>query len=137
MSVRKDERKEGELQVLNACAKLTRYSIDRCSSEKIFPKKNRWIMSNKVADTAINIMINIQSANSVFVSSKSDYELRRRYQNIAHANISALLGLIDIAYQCFEIEHRVVEFWTELAVEADSKLVGWMRSDKKRYKDYV
>ena len=44
MSVRQNERGEGNLQVLNACRNLAVYTVNVCKQEKVFPKSQRWII---------------------------------------------------------------------------------------------
>ena len=43
MSVRKGDRGEGKLQVLNKARELKKYSLARLKNEKTFPKSTRWL----------------------------------------------------------------------------------------------
>lgn len=137
MSVRKSERSQGKLQVLNLAKDLCVYTLTICKNEKIFPKSGRWLITSKIAGEAVDAMTCIRRANAVLVGngddSASEYAYRRAQQLEAHAHINALLSLIDIAFALNSIEPHRIEYWTQLAVETDEKLKAWMRSDKDRF----
>ena len=134
LSVRKGDRSEGTLQVLNDIRILSKYTIDRCRSEKVFPKSSRWVMAKPIMDECIGALTCVRRANAVFVGNEVDnWRYRRNQQVQAHSHIDALLTLIDLAYTSFNLEPHQVEYWTKLAVEADDKLKAWMKSDKDRY----
>ena len=133
MSVRQGDRQQGKLQVLDLSRNLTKYSITACKNEKIFPKSQRWIMSQRIVNEAIDATTCIRRANATYVNDEQTYKYRRGEQLKAHASLNALLTLIDIAYDSFDIETRKIAFWTKLVVDTDEKLKTWMKSDKERY----
>lgn len=133
MSVRKGDRAEGKLQVLNCSLKLAEYTMQICRSEKIFPKSQRWIMSQRLVNECLDAVTCIRRANAVRVENESSRDYRRAQQMEAHSHICAMLSLIDLAHRVFDVELRRVEYWVQLAVDTDNKLVSWMRSDKERY----
>lgn len=133
MSVRKGDRTSGKLEVLNCISVLSSHTIRTCRSEKVFPKSSRWIMAKPIVDECISAFTCVRRANSVLVKTQQDYEYRRSQQVEAHSHLEALLSLIDLAYNAFDIEARRVEYWTGLVLQADELLKSWMRSDKKRY----
>ena len=49
MSVRKGDRGEGKLQVLNKARELKKYSLARLKNEKTFPKSTRWLYAAPIA----------------------------------------------------------------------------------------
>lgn len=137
MSVRKGERSEGKLQVLKLSADLCVYTLKLCKNETIFPKSQRWLLTSKIANEAVDVMSCVRRANSVLLAAsptlESDYAYRHSQQVEAHSHIGALYSLMDIAYQMNGIEEHRIEYWTQLAMETDEKLKAWMRSDKERY----
>lgn len=134
MSVRDGDRAEGTLEVLNDIRVLGQYTIQKCKSEKIFPKSSRWILAKPIVDECISALSCVRRANAVYVHTKMDYDYRRNQQVQAHSHLDAMLSLIDLAYNSFSIESKQIEFWTGLVLKADDKLKAWMKSDKERYK---
>ena len=73
--------------------------------------------------------------NSVFVRDESDYALRKQYQTKALASTYSLLSMMDISYRVFGIENSRMEHWTKIAVEVQTMLRNWRKSDIDRYKN--
>ena len=135
MSVRKCDRNEGNLQVLNLSLNLAVYTLQICHNEKVFPKSQRWIMTQRIVNECLDAVTCIRRANAVLVQDEQGRAYRHAQQIEAHSHIGALLSLIDLAHRVFGIELRRVEHWTRVAVETDDKLKAWMKSDKERYKE--
>lgn len=137
MSVRKGDRTVGNLQVLELAKQLVKYTLERVASERCIPKKQRWVLGDKIASACLNAVTNIRKANSVLVQTHEDYMLRRKYQNEAHAELGALYALVDVALNIYPIPSSTVETWSNLIYDTDEKLKAWMRSDKERYKNVI
>ena len=135
MSVRKGDRGEGKLQVLNTARELKKYSLGIVRSEKHFPKSTRWLYASPIAEEIREACICIRHANSVYVSSEDEYRYRRMEQTKAHAHLDALLDLIDDAYDAGYIEGRQVEYWTGLILQTDDLLKAWIKSDREKYQE--
>lgn len=135
MSVVKSKREEGTLTVLTKANELAVYSIHICSNEKNFPKRYRWCITTKIVDAVMDINNNINMANSVYVTSTSDYEIRHGFQTRGLAATYSLLSMIDIAYRAFGIESERIKYWTGLAFEVQNLLRNWRKSDAERYKN--
>ena len=133
MSVRKGDRGEGKLQVLNKARELKKYSLGIVRSEKHFPKSTRWLYASPIAEEIREACICIRHANSVYVSSEDEYRYRRMEQTKAHAHLDALLDLIDDAYDAGYIDGRRVDFWTGLILQTDDLLKAWIKSDREKY----
>lgn len=133
MSVRKGDRNEGKLQVLNKARALKTYTIDRA---KTFPKSTRWIYAAPIVNEIRAACISIRHANSVHFPSEyqKDNEYRRREQILAHASLDALLDLIEDAYAAHYISGDQLDYWTGLVVEADELLKAWIKSDTAKLK---
>ena len=121
MSVRKGDRGEGKLQVLNKARELKKYTLGLIKSEKHFPKSTR------------EACVCIRHANSVFVTNDEEYTYRRMEQVKAHAHLDALLDLADDAYDAGYISGNQVEYWTGLILKTDDLLKAWIKSDKEKY----
>ncbi len=135
MGVRKGDRGEGKLQVLNKARELKKYSLTLIKSEKNFPKSTRWLYASPIVDEVRSACVCIRHANSVYVTSEEEYKYRRMEQVKAHANLDALLDLIDDAYDANYISGNQVEFWTGLILQTDDLLKAWIKSDKEKYEN--
>ncbi len=133
MSVRKGDRGEGKLQVLNKARELKEYSLNIVKSEKNFPKSTRWLYASPIVNEVRSACICIRHANSVYVTTEEEYKYRRMEQVQAHANLDALLDLIDDAYDAGYVSGKQVEHWTGLILQTDDLLKAWIKSDKEKY----
>lgn len=133
MSVRKGDRGEGKLQVLNKARELKKYSLTIVKSEKNFPKSTRWLYAYPIVNEIREACICIRHANSVYVTNAEEYNYRRMEQVQTHAHLDALLDLIDDAYDAGYISGKQVEFWTGLILQTDDLLKAWIKSDKEKY----
>lgn len=134
MSVKKGDRGEGKLQVLNKARELKKYSLTIVKSEKNFPKSTRWIYASPIVTEVREACICIRHANSVFVTNNDEYNYRRMEQVKAHAHLDALLDLIEDSYEAGYISGKQVEYWTGLILQTDDLLKAWIKSDKEKYK---
>ena len=117
MSVRKGDRGEGKLQVLNKARELKNYSLSQLKNDKHFPKSTRWLYAAPIAAEVREACVCIRHANSVYVTTAEEYNYRRMEQVKAHAHLDALLDLIDDAYGAGYISDDKVEFWTGLILK--------------------
>lgn len=134
MSVRKGDRGEGKLQVLNKAREFKKYSLTIVKSEKNFPKSTRWLYASPIVNEVREACICIRHANSVYVTTEDEYNYRRMEQVKAHAHLDALLDLIDDAYDAGYISGKQVEYWTGLILNTDDLLKAWIKSDKEKHK---
>ena len=135
MSVVKSKRGEGQLVVITKAEELAEYSVKICKNEKHFPKAFRWCFTMKIVDEAVSIYTLIREANTIFVTTKEDYSLRRRKQLEALSLTDSLLGLIDLAKRVYGLDSDRVEHWVLLVKNVSKPLRKWLKSDEERYKD--
>lgn len=135
MSVPVPLRGKSGLTLLYLVMKLASYTLNIVNSEKRFPKRYRWCITSKIANSAVEILNNVNMANEVYVVTKEDYKLRRRYQKIALCETRSLLGMVDIATTTFNLQPS--EKWVDMIKEVKNKIQQWVENDAKRYKDIV
>lgn len=66
-----------------------------------------------------------------------DAETRLLYEKTAIGYIDSLTSLIDICDTKGLISSERAEYWTSLTVAVEKPLKNWLKSDRKRYKDYL
>ena len=135
MSVVKSKRGKSDLEVVTKAISLSTYTIHICSNEKNFPKRYRWCLTGKIVEFTIDICNYINMANSVFTTSNKDYQTRRQYQNKALAASYALLTMMDIAYNTFNIDDERIDYWVGLVIDVQNLTRNWRKSDSERSKN--
>lgn len=137
MSVRKGDRTQGKLEVLNLAMNLCIYTLQLCRNEKYFPKSQRWLLTQKIANEAVDALACIRRANATFIDGTEErYQYRSGQQAEAHARLGALYALVDIAFNMNSgLGADQVEYWTGLIRDTDTKLKAWAKSDKKTHQE--
>ena len=59
-------------------------------NEKYFPKRARFIITNKLIDSIMNVSANFFAANAIYPNNEEKLKIREQYQIIGKANLSAL-----------------------------------------------
>ena len=130
MSVPKSKRGQGRLEVLTKALDLVDYTIVICKNEKNFPKRDRWILTNRIVEAVLDVAENIRKGNTIRVDREEDFIRRREYQQQATESAEWALTLIDIAYRNLGIESGRVEYWTGLVLEVERLISAWRKSDR-------
>lgn len=136
MSVRTDERKEGKLELFIRSRGQAKYTLQITKNKKIFLKDYQEEVTSKINALAIDIHINLWAANNIKVDTPSNYEERRKHQELACVDCNSLLGMIDIAKPLFHLSGKRCKYWTDWVVEVRNKSRAWIKSDAERYKEY-
>lgn len=136
MSVRKGDRTESSFEVLTLMRNLSQYTIQAVGNERIFPKKSRWVVAQKIAQECIEAYSCIMGANSVWIdkdSPEDEKKYRRSLQIQAHSHLQSLLALVDLAFVVYSFDGNKAEFWTKSVRDTDTKLKAWMKSEKEKF----
>ncbi len=135
MSVPVYKRTEQKLEVITNAINLAKHTMRLTHNEKHFPKRYRWMITQKIVNTAIDIVTNVRKANNIRIEEKSDLLQRRQYQIDALNDCETLLTLIEIAYSMFNLESGSVEYWTGLIVKQEQLISKWRKSDRDRHRE--
>ena len=135
MSVPVYKRTEQKLEVITNAIDLAKHTMHLTHNEKHFPKRYRWIITQKIVNTALDIVTNVRKANNIRIEEKSDLLQRRQYQIDALNDCEVLLTLIEIAYSMFNLESGSVEYWTGLIVKQEQLISKWRKSDRDRHRE--
>ena len=132
MSVIRSARSTSTAQFLMTARELQIYTIQKCVG---FPKRYTFYVSQPLAAIATRIYENVKMGNSIYPSNQHEAQMRRDYFLRAGAELQNLISQIETAYELFQFEARIMEYWMEL-VDTESKLIkALLKSDKARYKD--
>ncbi len=135
LAVPEGKRTESQLAFQTKAIELLEYTTTICNNNNIFPKRDRWMVANRIVDCAFTILECVFEANDVYVATYDDYLERRRIQQKAKYTTSKLLANIEFAYSKYKIESKRIEHWTRLVVEERRLILKWMKSDKDRFKN--
>ena len=137
MSVRKGDRTQGKLEVLNDIMELCTYTISTCRKDKVFPKSHRWTLAKRIIDETIEAGVCIRKANAIMVGedpgAAKRFEIRNGLQTEAHAHLGAVYFLVDLALRLEDIDVHRAEYWTCLIYKTDEKLKAWARANKNDF----
>ena len=135
LAVPEGKRTESQLAFQTKAIELLEYTTTICNNNNIFPKRDRWMVANRIVDGAFTILECVFEANDVYVSTLDDYLERRKIQQKAKHSTSKLLAHIEFAYNKYKIEGKKIEHWIRLVVEERRLILKWMKSDKDRFKN--
>lgn len=137
MSVRKGDREQGKLEVIDASRLLLDYTYDRVKDRDIFPKTERWLLPKAIFDAAVGARSCIIGANGIRVENTEEAHERLLKEKQAIGYLEALEVLIDLCNLKEIIDDSRTYYWTGLVVTTMKKLKGWLKSDRKRYKEFL
>ena len=130
MSVPKSQR-EDKSDVCYLASQLELKVIRMVMNEKYFPKRARFVISNKLVDLATDVSINYDAANDIFPNTEEKLETREKFQIIGRAKFVALKKQLNIAYQLFNIPGGVMGEVFDLTSQIEKKYSNWFKIGRK------
>lgn len=112
---------------------MSDYAIQMCENEKIFPKKTRWTLCNRIIDQCINAVCSVRAANKIMITDKESLEKRNDLQFEAMLSFEKLWGMFTIAYNTYSIPADKMKNMSSLLLKAEEIVAAWKRSDKARF----
>ena len=106
-------------------------AIKMTMNEKYFPKRARFIITNKLIDSAMNISTNFNAANAIFPNTEEKLKLRVQYQTIGKANISVLEHQLNLSVKLFNIPSAVMDDIFSQVSEMKKMYSNWVKSGRK------
>ena len=101
-------------------------------NEKYFPKRARFVISNRLVDLAMDVSEKFDGANAIFPSSEKYLSDREELQVLGKSSFVALKKQLNVAYQLFpNIPSGVMGEVFDLTSSIDSKYNNWFKSGRK------
>ena len=132
MAVRKGDRSQGKLKVVNASERLIAYTYGRVR-DKTFPKGERWMMPKHIWDNICGAHEHIIIANGIKVETAEDSDRRLAHEKEAIGYLDSAISLIDVCHIVGAISDDRADYWTGLATETQALCKAWLKSEKSRY----
>ena len=130
ISVNKSQR-DDKLDVCYLASQLELKVIRMTMNEKYFPKRARFVISNRIVDLAMAVSENFDTANGIFPNSKKNLEDREEFQVIGFGKFKALKRQLNTAYLLFNIPSGVMDEVFDLISQIDKKYSNWFKSGRK------
>ena len=134
MSVRKNERNEGKLEVHAKAEELVSHTVHIVSNPNVFdPRYDSF--HGRIVDTAVSVGCDLWEANGIYVKDDpARYAVRRDLQDRAIRNINVLLYLMTVAKRLDKkMRSSKYRHWVSLARTTRALAVKWRDSDARRY----
>lgn len=132
MSVIVSKRGPQKFGVITKAIKLAVYTVKICANNKYFPKKYRWMLTNRIVTEALNIVLNLRKANNLNLNRPELHADRYSHQMEANGACEALLTLIEVAWGVMPLSENRIEYWTGMVIDVEESLKTWVDSDRKR-----
>ena len=98
-------------------------------------RRYTFYVSQPIANLATSIYENVKRGNSIFPLNQHEVQLRRDCFLRAYADLRVLTAQVEVAAELFDIEERVLCFWSQLIVKEQTLVKGVLQTDKERFKD--
>lgn len=124
MAVIKAKRREGRYSVYVKAKQLCVYTMTICKNESSFPRRNRWILTQRLVDEASKILscVRMGLLDTHPLMTKNPLKYREFYEE-AFLSAETLLTLIDVSYNIFNLDSKRVEYWTSLVVDVEKSII--------------
>lgn len=117
-----------EFQVIAKAKELAEHTIRITSNCKVFPKKYRFTLVDKMQVKSLNIYESLMEANVLSVGD----EERKALQTKAITFCDELQFFIELTVRLEIIGADRAEYWASLVSAIKSMTIAWRTGDKKR-----
>lgn len=119
--------------VLRESHELVVWLSRKLCREDVFPKRSRWLLAGKIADTLNDYMRDVVRANEIKVITQAERDARHYWQTMAMAELMTLDVLVNNAVEILDIEPERLKRYAGLCNSCRGLLMAWMNADNKRY----
>lgn len=101
-------------------------------NEKYFPKRARFVISNRLVDLAMDVSEKFDGANAIFPSSEKYLTDREELQVLGKSSFVSLKKQLNVAYQLYpNIPSGVMSDVFDITSSIDKKYNNWFKSGRK------
>lgn len=138
MPVPAGERKENQFALHMSAVNMSGHTLRITANPKVFKPHINPVIIRRICELSIGIAENIEKANKVQLDeSKTNFNMRRKYQNYAYEQTRSLISDIKVAIIAHKIRHKKASFWLRQYEELSYKILKWMESDDIRFQQKV
>lgn len=101
-------------------------------NEKYFPKRARFVISNRLVDLTMDVSEKFDGANAIFPSSEKYLTDREELQVLGKSSFVSLKKQLNVAYQLYpNIPSGVMSEVFDITSSIDKKYNNWFKSGRK------
>lgn len=127
----------GELTIICKAKDLVNHTLQLTNNTKLFPKKVRFTLCQRMQNLSIQILHDIIAANEIYPRSVAEMNTRLDLQKEVLTNCKVFLNFLDIALEQGYIDIRRCEYWTGLTTDVKNLAASWRKKDAERFRQQV
>ena len=125
--------RQGELTIVGKAKDLVNHTLTVTNNSKLFPKKVRFTICQRMQNISLQILHDILAANEIFPDNRQKMEQRQDLQKEVLTNCKVFLSLLDIALEQGYVDIRRCEYWTGLTTDVKNMAAAWRKKDAERF----
>lgn len=125
--------RQGELTIVGKAKDLVNHTLTVTNNAKLFPKKVRFTICQRMQNISLQILHDILAANEIFPDNRQKMEQRLDLQKEVLTNCKVFLSLLDIALEQGYVDIRRCEYWTGLTTDVKNMAAAWRKKDAERF----
>ena len=107
--------------------------LNKLCSEKVFPRRSRWLIAKKIADLTVEFHSAVHYANGIKVATQGERDERHKAQTLALAKLYAVDAELTVAMDVLSIDPDDLGEIAELEKTCERVIQGWINAEIKRY----
>lgn len=120
------------MKVVTKAKALELYTIRKTDNGRVYPKKYRFSLVNRIQDAALDITDALLEANDLTLDDETERAQRFRAQRTAMRNCRKLIRLIELSHELEIIDDKVFAYWGTQAADVKNMAAAWYKSDTRR-----
>lgn len=125
--------RQGELTIIGKAKDLVNHTLTVTNNSKLFPKKVRFTICQRMQNISLQILHDILAANEIYPDNRLKMEQRLDLQKEVLTNCKVFLSLLDIALEQGYVDIRRCEYWTGLTTDVKNMAAAWRKKDAERF----
>ena len=125
--------RQGELTIVGKAKDLVNHTLTVTNNAKLFPKKVRFTICQRMQNISLQILHDILAANEIYPDNRQKMEQRLDLQKEVLTNCKVFLSLLDIALEQGYVDIRRCEYWTGLTTDVKNMAASWRKKDAERF----
>lgn len=125
--------RQGELTIVGKAKDLVNHTLTVTNNSKLFPKKVRFTICQRMQNISLQILHDILAANEIYLDNRQKMEQRLDLQKEVLTNCKVFLSLLDIALEQGYVDIRRCEYWTGLTTDVKNMAASWRKKDAERF----
>lgn len=121
-----------KLRVVVDAERLEKHTYTKCRNLRLFPKKDRGGLPNRMVNEACDILADIMDANDFNLADEAERVWRLRSQRSALRKCRLLIHHIELTHDMTPLDDDAFAYWAKLANDVKNQVAAWVLSDRSR-----